>query len=154
MPAYIPIQLTAIEEDGFHLMIEVEVNGIPARMLIDTGASRSVFDLERINRFFESVDPEMEENEQLSTGLGTREMQSQVLWLNELKIGELSIRKYPAVVIDMSHVNLSYSELGLEPIDGVLGSDILLKYGAVIDYKKMMMRINLRKVRMKSVPKK
>jgi predicted aspartyl protease len=154
MPAYIPVQLTAIEEDGFHLMIEVEVNGIPARMLIDTGASRSVFDLERINRFFEQVDPEMEENEQLSTGLGTREMQSQVLWLNELKIGELSIRKYPAVVIDMSHVNLSYSELGLEPIDGVLGSDILLKYGAVIDYKKMRMRINLRKVRIKSVPKK
>jgi hypothetical protein len=100
-----------------------------------------------------SVDPEMEENEQLATGLGTREMQSQVLWLNELKIGELSIRKYPAVVIDMSHVNLSYSELDLEPIDGVLGSDILLKYGAVIDYKKMRMRINLRKVSLRSVAK-
>lgn len=153
MPSIIPILLTAIEDDGFHLMIDVEVNGIPARMLIDTGASRSVFDLERITQFFAEKDPEMEDNEQLSTGLGTREMQSQVVSLGEFKLGDLRIKNYPAVVIDLSHVNLSYKELNLDPIDGVLGSDILVKYGAVIDYKKMSMRINKRKVSRKSVRK-
>lgn len=153
MPSIIPILLTAIEDDGFHLMIDVEVNGIPARMLIDTGASRSVFDLERITQFFAEKDPEMEDNEQLSTGLGTREMQSQVVSLDEFKLGDLRIKNYPAVVIDLSHVNLSYKELNLDPIDGVLGSDILVKYGAVIDYKKMSMRINKRKVSRKSVRK-
>lgn len=153
MPTNIPILLTAIEDDGFHLMIDVEVNGIPARMLIDTGASRSVFDLERITQFFAEKDPEMEVNEQLSTGLGTREMQSQVVGLDEFKLGDLSIKNYPAVVINLSHVNLSYKELKLDPIDGVLGSDILVKYGAVIDYKKMSMRINKRKVSRKSVRK-
>lgn len=153
MPSIIPILLTAIEEDGFHLMIDVEVNGISARMLIDTGASRSVFDLGRIQKFFAEKDPEMEDNEQLSTGLGTREMQSQAVWLKEFKLGELIIKNYPAVVIDMSHVNHSYQELKLDPIDGVLGSDILVKYGAVIDYKKMTMRINKRKFSRKLVNK-
>ncbi len=153
MPSYIPIEVTVIEDDGFHLMIAVEVNGLPARMLLDTGASRSVFDLERISRFFTSSRPDFEANEKLSTGLGTRDMQSQALYLKELKIGELRIRKYPAVVLDMSHVNLSYSELDLPPIDGVIGSDILMKYGALINYGKMMMRINKRRVQLRSVPK-
>jgi predicted aspartyl protease len=128
MPSYIPIELTVIEEDGFHLMIAVEINGLPARMLLDTGASRSVFDLERISRFFTDNKPNFEVNEKLSTGLGTRDMQSQAVYLKEFKIGELCIREYPAVVLDMSHVNLSYSELDLPPIDGVIGSDILMKY--------------------------
>ncbi len=153
MPSYIPIEITAIDEDGFHVMIAIEVNGWPARMLLDTGASRSVFDLERINRFFADKRPDFEPNEKLSTGLGTRDMQSQALYLKELKIGELVIRKYPAVVLDMSHVNLSYGELDLPPIDGVIGSDILMKYGAVINYGKMQMRINKRRVKMMSMPK-
>ena len=147
MPALVPLEITAIEEDGFHLMVRVEVNGVPARMLVDTGASRSVFDQERIDRFFEKM-PDLAENEQKSTGLGTRDMQSQALYLDTLAIGELLIKKYPAVVLDMSHVNISYSELGMEPIDGVLGSDILMKYGAVIDYGKGTMRINKRRKRM------
>lgn len=144
MPSLIPLEITAIEDDGFHIMVEVLVNGVAARMLVDTGASRSVFDQERIGKFFEG-NPQLEENEKKSTGLGTREMISQGLYLDELAIGELRIRKYPAVVLDMSHVNLSYEELGLPPIDGVLGSDILLKYGAVINYGKGNMRINQRK---------
>lgn len=153
MPSYIPIEVTLIEDDGFHLMIAVEVNGLPARMLLDTGASRSVFDMERIGRFFTGSRPDFEVNEKLSTGLGTRDMQSQALYLKELKIGELVIRKYPAVVLDMSHVNHSYSELELPPIDGVIGSDILMKYGAVINYGKMVMRINKRRVQLRSVSK-
>ena len=151
MPSFIPIEITAIEDDGFHMMLKLHVNGVEARMLIDTGASRSAFDKERINRFFADM-PELTLNDQRSTGLGTRDMQSQVLFLDEILIGELSIKKYPAVVLDISHVNLSYEELGLEPIDGVLGSDILMKYGARIDYKEGVMRINKRKVKPKLYP--
>ena len=147
MPTLLPLEIVAIEDDGFHLMVKITVNGIDARMLVDTGASRSVFDQERIGRFFEDM-PEMAENEQKSTGLGTRDMQSQALYLDKVEIGELMIRKYPAVVLDMSHVNLSYSELGMDAIDGVLGSDILMKYGASIDYGKGIMRINKRKKRL------
>jgi hypothetical protein len=150
MPSFIPLEIIAIEEDGFHLMIPVRVNGVEGRMLVDTGASRSVFDKGRIGRFFEES-PSLTENEQRSTGLGTRDMQSQALYLDELAIGELRIRKYPAVVLDMSHVNQSYAELDLPPIDGVIGSDILMRYGARIDYGNNTMRINKRR---KSLSKK
>lgn len=147
MPTCIPIEAIAIEDDGHHLMINVIVNGVSARMLLDTGASRSVFDSERLKRFFPDVDPELEENLQKSTGLGGRDLESQALYLERMEIGELVIRDYPAVVIDMGHVNASYGELGLAPIDGVLGSDLMMKYGARIDYKAGVLRLNLRKVR-------
>ena len=147
MPSHLPIEVVPIEADGYHLVVMVEVNGFPARMLVDTGASRSVFDINRLQGFFKKDIPELEENIQKSTGLGTRDMHSKALYLDVLKIGELMIRRYPAVVLDLSHVNQSYEELTLAPIDGVLGSDILMKYGARIDYRKRLMRINLRRVR-------
>ena len=149
MPSFVPIEVTPIEGDGFHLMIRVEINGIPARMLVDTGASRSVFDKDRIDKFF-SEKPDFEENLQKSTGLGTRDMKSQAVYLDELKIGELVIRNYPAVVLDMSHVNLSYHELGLAPIDGVLGSDIMMQYGTRIDFRNRVIRINMRRVKLET----
>lgn len=147
MPCFLPIEIAPIEGDGFHLMVYPVVNGISARMLVDTGASRSVFDKDRMFRFFGDVLPSFEENLQNSTGLGTRDMKSQALYLDTLQIGSLVIRKYPAVVLDMSHVNHSYDELGLPPIDGVLGSDILMKYGARINYREKTLRINLRRLR-------
>jgi hypothetical protein len=149
MPSHLPIEVTAIEADGFHLMVEVLVNSIPARLLVDTGASRSVFDRDRIHRFFDGGSLELHENEELSTGLGTNDMQSHALYLDTLEIGDTLVKKYPAVVLDMSHVNQSYEKLGLPPIDGVLGSDILMKYGAVIDYGHRRMRINKRRKSLK-----
>ena len=59
MPSYIPIEVIPIEGDGYHLMIEVTANGRPVRMLIDTGASRSVFDKDRVLMFLGDEMPEL-----------------------------------------------------------------------------------------------
>lgn len=40
----IPLQILPIENDGFHLMIVVKINRKNANLIIDTGASRTVFD--------------------------------------------------------------------------------------------------------------
>ena len=42
-------QLLDIEGDGFHVMISGKINGKEAHFLIDTGASRSVFDTDTIS---------------------------------------------------------------------------------------------------------
>jgi hypothetical protein len=113
---------------------------MPARLLVDTGASRTVFDLERVRNFL----PEealIEKLDKLSAGLGTNTMESHALVLRKLKIGEFSLKKFPVVAIDMKHVNESYGMLGMEPVDGVLGSDLLQRYGAVIDYTRNRMTL-------------
>ena len=135
----IPIDLISIEGDGYHLMITVFVNGKEAKMLVDTGASKSVFDKSRIYRFVEQS--EFELNEQLSTGLGTNTMKSHTTILQKIKIGDLIIADYKAVLIDLSHVNESYQRIMIRPIDGVIGSDILCSYDAVINYKKKQLKL-------------
>ncbi|HNQ61681.1 MAG TPA: aspartyl protease family protein [Bacteroidia bacterium] len=128
----VPIQILDIEEDGFHLLIEAKIGGKVALLLIDSGASRTVFDINRIKVF--TADQWFEPHDKLSTGLGTNTMVTHTTELSDLEIGELSLPGFKAVLLDLGHVNESYLKLNLHPIDGVLGSDVLLKYKAVIDY--------------------
>jgi len=139
----IPISLFEIEEDGFHLFIEAEVNGNKALLLVDTGASKTVFDKTKIIQLLglNQEEPEFEPSPHLSAGLGTNTMESNLVTLDRLQIGDLVLTDFEAVVLDINHVNISYDMLGHSGIDGVLGSDILKLYDAVIYYKKKMLKL-------------
>ncbi len=138
MKQSIPIRILKLE-DGFHLLINIRVNGKSARMLIDTGASKSVFDKERIRKYV-STDI-FEQHDKLSTGLGTSTMKSHLAVVDKISLGKIEIKNYKTVVIDLSHVNVAYAQLKQKPIDGVLGSDILKKHKAVIDYGKRVLSL-------------
>jgi predicted aspartyl protease len=139
MKTILPIKIFPIEEDGYHLKVSVSINGKIAIMILDTGASRSVFDETRIAQFVPSE--KIEEHDRLSTGLGTNTMKSKKVFFDKITIGEIEISNYEAAVLDLSHVNQSYQKLGLSPVDGVLGGDILVDYNAVIDYEKKELRL-------------
>lgn len=134
MKTMLPITIFPIENDGFHLKITITINGIAANAIIDTGASRSVFDETRIQSYI--GDDSLEEHDRLSSGLGTNTMTSKKVLLANLKLGEAEIVDYDATILDLKHVNQSYEKLDLEPIDGIIGGDILTDYKAVIDYEK------------------
>jgi predicted aspartyl protease len=139
MKVEIPLILISIENDGFHLMIHAKINGNKINLLIDTGASRTVFDINRIKNLI-NID-NMQKNERLSAGLGTNTMESQIAVIDKLEFSKIKIKKYNAVLIDMSHVNEMYESIKLPVIDGVLGSDLLLKFKSVINYKKKILRL-------------
>jgi clan AA aspartic protease (TIGR02281 family) len=129
----IPIKLLKLE-DGFHLLINIRVNGKAVRLLVDTGASKTVFDKERAKKFL--AEEKLEKHNKLSTGLGTSKMKSHLAVIKKISIGTIEIKNYKTVVMDLSHVNVAYRQMKQKPIDGVLGSDILKKHKAVIDYEK------------------
>ena len=133
MKTQIPIKLLKLDS-GFHLLISLHINGKSARVLIDTGASQTVFDKIQIKKFLK--EEKFESHDKLSTGLGTNDMKSHLVVIDIMKIGKTEIKNHKAVVMDLSHVNVAYKQMKQKPIDGVLGSDILKKYKAVIDYGK------------------
>ncbi len=100
--------------------------------MVDTGASRTVFDTHLIRKLENKK--KIRKHDQLSSGLGTNTMQSQTLVITRLELGTFSLKNYKAVLLDLSHVNNSYSELGIKPVLGVLGSDLLRKFKARISY--------------------
>jgi predicted aspartyl protease len=136
----IKLHLLPIEEDGYHIFFEAIINGKPARILIDTGASRTVFDAERIKTFLKPDNHNFEKTDKLSTGLGTNTMESHTVVLDEFILGETIFNDYDTVVLNMEHVNQSYRMLGYPEIDGVLGGDLLHELKAVIDYRRKQVR--------------
>ncbi len=137
----VPIEILPIEDDGFHLMLKAKINGKNANLIIDTGASRTVFDQTLIKSFLPEEYDDFETNEKLSTGLGTNSMQSAAFKLKSLKLGDLNIKNYLAVILDLTNINESYTKLKLPLIHGVIGGDLLHKYNAVIYYKSKNLKL-------------
>ena len=139
----IPINLISLEAEGYHLFIKAELNGKPANLLIDTGASKTVFDINRISKFVRKGKKSFESFEKLSTGLGTNSMESHHTTVKKFCLGYLTIENFQVILLDMGHVNQSYEMMKLTPIDGVLGSDILMKYKAIIDFDKLLLKLKI-----------
>lgn len=145
MTTIIPFSILSIDNEGFHLMVKVHINKKVAHLVIDTGASKTVFDKTRIKKYVS--EKSFVAHDKLSTGLGTNSMESQLVTLKKFKIGLLEIENYPTVLLDLSHVNNSYQRVGLKPIDGVLGGDILVNHKAIIDYNKKILKLNYSKIK-------
>lgn len=141
----IPFKIVTIDSVGFHLLAKMYINGKVANVVIDTGASQTAFDASRIAKYVGHSD--FDNHDKLSSGLGTNNMKSQLTILKKIRVGDLEIMNYKTVLLDLSHVNHSYAQVGLKPIEGVLGNDILLKYQAVIEYDKKILRLKYLKAK-------
>jgi hypothetical protein len=129
----IPIIIHEIEAEGFHPHTQIKINGQYVNMLLDTGASKTVFDSNAISSMIDNL--ELNPHDKLTTGLGTNSMESHFAEIGKLEIGEFFMENYVAVFLDLSHVNESYQHLEIPTIAGVLGSDFLVTLNAVVDFK-------------------
>lgn len=135
----LPLQILDIEGEGFHVMIQGKINGMEANFLIDTGASRTVFDPQTIAQFIQN--PEFVKKEGITTGIGGSDLESSTFTIASLAFGDIELFQYEAVAIDMTDIHESYAKLGLPHIDGILGGDLLYRLKATINYR-------LRKIRL------
>jgi len=136
----IPLEIVSIEPNGTHLLLDVEVNGNKLKVVLDTGASRSVFDLD----YLKSIEPELivKEEEATSAGVGAIDIISYTAVIENFGIGQQQIPKFEIAAMDLAAVLQSYEKIGAVKIHGVLGGDILLKGNAQIDYAKRELRLD------------
>lgn len=135
----VPIQLLDIEGEGFHIMVRGMIHGKEASFLIDTGASRSVFDPKTITAFIEDI--QFEKKEGLSAGVGSSDLESATFVIDRLGIGVLEITDYEGVALDLENIHEMYGKLGLPHIDGIIGGDLLRRHKAVINYRSRKLRL-------------
>lgn len=141
MNAYkINLEIIELESKNFHVFIDLKVNDIQCRLLLDTGASKTVFDTERVLRFIDAS--KVKANESKSVGLGITEMETKVAKIPKWQMGKLNIKEFKVAILPLAHVNQTYRLLKLPPIDGVLGSDFLMKYNAIINYPKSILKLS------------
>lgn len=139
----IPFEILTLQQDGYHIILHIELLEKKFKMVLDTGASKTVLD--RTTLLEAGIDEQkLIETSILSSGLGTNEMQSAIFILPYLRIGDWQCKKFEVAVLDLSTINYAYSQINADPVVGVIGGDILNRYGAVINYKKKTLQLNER----------
>jgi predicted aspartyl protease len=133
MATRIKLNVFSLDKDGYHIRLKVLINGKEADLILDTGASRTVFDKNTIHEFIPDVD--LMEHDATTSGVGSNELQSFSTVIKKLQIGNLLIRRYHCAILDLTHVNMAYEMVGRPRVHGVLGGDILRKYKAKINYE-------------------
>ena len=112
-----------------HLLVKVKVNGLPGNFILDTGASNTCIGLESIEKYrLEATDYSSLAASASST------MQAKISKGNFLQIGSWKQLPSTFILFDLSHVNEALSQQKIDPVDGIIGADVLLKGNAIIDY--------------------
>lgn len=140
----VPLTLINLQDDGFHLLVEIVVFGIKFNAVLDTGASKTVLDKMTVEQYIKKG--ELRISDKLSTGLGTNTMESHTVILPDLKIGKLKLKNFESAVLDLSTISTAYESLNLPPVIGVLGGDILRSHQAVISYKQSQLKLFLKSI--------
>ncbi|TZF81050.1 clan AA aspartic protease [Pedobacter sp. BS3] len=138
----VPLEVISLQDDGFHLLVEVVVFGHTFKAVLDTGASRTVLDKQQITELAQE-EHLLVLSDKLSTGLGTTTMESFTITLPDFRIGSLELTNFETAVIDLSTINYAYTNLEFEPVIGVIGGDILMKHRAVINYAGQTLRLEI-----------
>ncbi len=136
-----PVKLTISELDAesYHVFITIYIQEIKCRFLLDTGASRTVLDKSFALKKFGKKRVKTIQRE--TSGLHSVVHETSLITIKEMVIGTHEIKDHLFAAVDLSHVNNTYKKVNRPRIHGILGSDILLQIGAVIDYSKKQLLI-------------
>ena len=113
-----------------HYLIKDKLNNINGRFILDTGASNSCICTSLENKFKVIS----KENKEKASSATSQMKHTKISRSNAIQIGKWN-SKTSLITFDMSHINTALSEKKINPIDGIIGADILQRSKAVLDYK-------------------
>jgi len=122
-----------------HFEIKATINGVKGRFILDTGASNSCIGFDSVKEFNLTV----EDSEVKAAGAGAIDMKTQLSKKNVIKIGKWKRDKVALILFNLTHVNTALTNHNSNPVDGIIGADILKKGKAIIDYQKKYLYLKL-----------
>lgn len=134
MPVSVRLKRVKLEKGAWHFHLKAHIEGISITLLLDTGASHTVLDKD----FYASTFPENQTQPATkeATGFGSDSIAIHQSVKHRLGFGKMIVKGKKVAVADLSHVNAAYKAIGVKPIQGVLGSDVLVKHKAIIELQK------------------
>ncbi len=135
----IPFHLIPMQNHGCHIMCHARINGFKNNFLIDTGASLTVFDINRIK--FINPEQSLLSYPKWFTGIGSAKIETHSTIIEEISFGNFCLFNFTILLIDLANINQAYASEDLDRVDGVLGGDFLLSLHARIDYWHKIMEI-------------
>ena len=115
-----------------HFEIKARINKTKGRFILDTGASKSCIGI----RDAEDFNLLTEEFEHKASGAGRSQIDTLMSSKNTVEIGKFRLKRTQLILIDLQHINNALEKQNAEPVNGIIGADILIKGKAIIDYDK------------------
>lgn len=122
-----------------HFEMKATINGVKGLFILDTGASSSCVGFEAIETFKLNA----KDSEVKAAGAGATDMLTQISNNNDVKIGKWKKAKVALILFNLTHVNTALTAHNAQPVDGIIGADILKKSKAIIDYEKKYLYLKL-----------
>jgi len=113
-----------------HYLIEAKVNSINGRFILDTGASNSCI-CTSLEDKFKVISKESKEK---ASSANNEMTHTKISKTNVIQIGKWN-SNVSLITFDMNHINNAFSQKEIDPIDGIIGADILKKSKSILDYK-------------------
>lgn len=113
-----------------HLLIKAKVNAVPGLFILDTGASNSCLGFEAIKKF----KLETQQSNTLAASASSNDMITKSSIGNSIQLSTWKNKDFSFVLFDLSSVNTALISFGVQPVDGIIGADVLLQGKAIIDY--------------------
>ncbi len=143
----IPLEIVELDNNSFHLFVEGQINGHICHLIIDTGASKTVFAYNRLHQLLSEnpvAQPEIQ-----SAGISAASIDSHSGILSQFQLGKFTYTDMEVILIDLSSIEVLYQNYAEKSIWGLIGSDFLLKYKAKLDYGQKMMWLKIPKTNYK-----
>ncbi len=125
---YLSISIKRLKTN--HIQVKAEINSVKGVFLIDTGASNSCIDLKLCDFYNINYEKSAEKASSATDQISNTMISNK----NQIKIGKWFKKNMTIVLFDMTFINKTLNEQGIERVSGIIGSDLLKKGKAIIDY--------------------
>ncbi len=112
-----------------HLELDATINGQPARLLVDTGASATVINKTSAERW--GLECHDDPGQAIGCGFAAP---AETARLEELKLADLEIGDVDVAVVDLSQINAGLEQAKAQPIDGIIGSNLMIERNGIVEY--------------------
>ena len=133
---YVSVKLNFLKTK--HYLIECKVNSIEGKFILDSGASNSCV----CNSLEKKFKLESKKNTIKASSANSEITNTKISKNNIIQIGKWESTKN-LLTFDMSHINKTFNEKGIESVDGIVGADLLKKSKAILDFKSNKLYLKL-----------
>jgi predicted aspartyl protease len=118
------------ESEGYNLYVDGRVNGKKARLMVDTGAFATLLH----SQFVLGMKIPTRRTKFVSSGINLSPSRVHVATITRLSVGSMDMQSHRVGVINLERLIYGSSPQASPPVAGLLGSEMLQRYHAIIDF--------------------
>jgi len=116
-----------------HLTLKASINGVEGTFILDTASNKTVVDASKKIRFkLKQTAPTKN-----TTDVNGNQIKTIHSPGNQVSIAGITLQNFPVAALNLMAVNNEIKNRKGEPIDGLIGGDVLTKLNAVIEYSNL-----------------